>query len=96
MVSSEAQAVGLAVAGSVFAGLWLAMAIGRERCIRRWRSAVIHLDRVVDRHDIYVGIEEFARDDKINPSFLATVLPGLISVGWLAVGVVMLLLRHAQ
>lgn len=96
LVSSEAQAVGLAAAGFVFALLWLAMAYGRECYIKRWRSAVIHLDRVVDRHHVYVDIEEFAKDDRWNPTRLATALPGLLLVGWLVVGIVTLVLWLAS
>jgi hypothetical protein len=82
VLSAESEAAVIAIGGLAFAILWSAMAFGRERYIRMWRDAVVRLDKVVDRHCIYVPIEERAAGDFLNPTRLTTIIPLVMVLGW--------------
>lgn len=95
LVSARVEALMLAVAGIVFALMWSLVSTGRQRFIREWRNAVVHLDGVVDRHHVYVGIEEKADRDKLNPITVTAWVPRILAVGWLVV-IVYFSLVHRQ
>lgn len=86
LVGPELQAVGLACAGLIFAFLWLLMAQGRERYICLWRDQVVRLDRAVERKGVYETVEASARNDPLNPTTLASAIPGIICWGWVTAG----------
>jgi hypothetical protein len=79
----------MAVAGGVFALLWFVTAFGREKYIRAWRKAVMHLDEVVDRHHVYLSIEVKADEDRFNPTIITTLVPAVIGLGWVAAGILL-------
>lgn len=89
LISARAAATLMAVAGGVFALLWFVIAFGREKYIRAWRKAVMHLDEVVDRHRVYLAIEVRADGDRFNPTIITTLVPAVIGLGWLAAGILL-------
>jgi hypothetical protein len=74
---------GFGVVAVAFALLWFVTAWGREKYIRMWRNAVVHMDGVVDRHNVYTIIEAEAGPDRWNPTRITTAVPAVIGVGWI-------------
>lgn len=78
LVSAGVEALMLAIVGLVFAVLWALVCIGRLRFIKERRDAVVHLNGAIDRHQVYVRVEERADRDPLNPVAIALLVPGIL------------------
>jgi hypothetical protein len=84
LVSRRREALFLAVVGLVFASFWAAVSRQRIKALDLWRKNLIHMDGVVDRHGVYLEVEQAAsRRRWTAPSTITAQLPWLIMVIWL-------------
>jgi hypothetical protein len=85
LVSEKQEALFIAIVGLLFAFFWGWVSWRRVKLIRRWRENVMHLDGVVDRHGIYLQVEQQVNKHWwFGPSAFTAQLPWLITAIWLA------------
>jgi hypothetical protein len=75
----------LSALGLVLALFWGYVARNRYWIIQQWHRQVRHLDRELDRHLVYEGVEVLLEKYWYRkPTWVTTLLPWLLAVGWAA------------
>ena len=83
LATSLQEAVFLASAGLFLSLFWGWASWRRRVLIQAWRNQVAHLDGVVDRHGVYLRIEQAVGTRKrFGPTAFTSTLPWFVAAGW--------------
>lgn len=89
--------LGICIVGLIIAVYWAVVLRGALYWIRQWRQQVIKIDRVVNRFQSYVHIENHVNNSPLlSPSFVTSSLPMIFLVIWLILIVVASFMMSAK
>lgn len=82
--SDQAVLTALGMLGLTVAIIWFVVMKGCIFWIRKWRTEVIRIDEVVDRHMIFSRVENYASSNPfMSPSNVTQYLPLVFIVVWI-------------
>ena len=78
-------AISMGGVGLAIAVMWVFVARGAVSWIQLWRSEVVSLGRVIDRHRVYERVEAHASSHPLgSPTYVTKYLPLVFCAAWIA------------